>query len=267
LTKLAEIASGIEMLEWEDANLLGRYYLRELPDIERIAAEKALPRFRGWSRFLAALSDSIPAGRLSPQDALSMMQLAKGEDVQYRDPAVWRDEFSVFFKQLAIDALDRALAGHVADERQAWFTLKEYLYVSYFARGSLMGRVPSWARERELSPLFLATFVFEDPTVARERLPGQESYLDETFASEMARDVFAQQLFAERLLVRLENFNGNQDETPSGAEDSELNMGSPTLGETLLAQEQRLLIRLRQMRREMFDELMKTGRIPGSKVQ
>jgi hypothetical protein len=83
----------------------------------------------------------------------------------------------------------------------------------------------------------------------------------------MARDVFAQQLFAERLLVRLEDFNGNQDETPSGAEDSELNMGSPTLGETLLAQEQRLLIRLRQMRREMFDQLMKTGRIPRSKVQ
>ncbi len=120
LEEMVRIAARLDDLLPAQAEVLATYYLAGHRLEEWLAAEKNLPAFRFWPRFLLAIADQIEASTTAVDQAITVVQLTAEQRFSVSGEARWRNECRMALRRAARDLLVAKTRSAGNDNAVAW---------------------------------------------------------------------------------------------------------------------------------------------------
>lgn len=127
IDRILRMADRVADLSYASASRLASYYLREGPVDEWLSAERALPSFRRWPKFVLALADQLPESNVPQNQALSMVQILTETQSLSPDVDDWRREFALRLRRDVERRLNAIYLAEVQWSKRNWSELANVL--------------------------------------------------------------------------------------------------------------------------------------------
>ena len=263
LNQLARVAHRFQEIPYDEADVLARYFLSELPLKERLEVEKAIPSLSHWPNLILAIADRIKNDSTTPERAIPLAQRLLEQDIDdLPTDENWPKMLRLKLISTLLARLGSEMEIEVSNEDADWKRLRIYLDELKHERTQLTSDSSARNTSNDLDATVRLILQLEPSEIERRRI--QQTFdFAKNGSNKMAVSVLTNRLLAQTISRQLLSTTSS-DQAQRLIQEFRTNQSTATPTGLQLYRSERLVLTLLDLKRKQLVDSMIAGAADGT---